>query len=147
MPQTPTVRSLQDWLRLQLIPNTLGLVFPAGTKPPWEVPVRDRGVPAALEQPLAPVGSQQCATYGYGDPEEPGWARRVAAASREWHWALPPPRTPRTPHCWDCPHRWDGPPSPSAFSSLRSLYMSVRKRLLTRVDLPSPDSPGTGAEE
>lgn len=34
------------------------------------------------------------------------------------------------------------PPSPSAFSSLRSLYMSVRKRLLTRVDLPSPDSPG-----
>lgn len=31
---------------------------------------------------------------------------------------------------------------PSAFRNLRSLYMSVRKRLLTRVDFPSPDSPG-----
>lgn len=30
---------------------------------------------------------------------------------------------------------------PSAFKSLRSLYKSVRKRLFTRVDLPSPDSP------
>lgn len=32
--------------------------------------------------------------------------------------------------------------SPSALSSFRSLYRSVRKRLWTRVDFPRPDSPG-----
>ena len=38
-------------------------------------------------------------------------------------------------------HHFNQQGSPSAFSSFLSLYRSVRKRLLTRVDFPRPDSP------
>lgn len=36
-----------------------------------------------------------------------------------------------------------GAHSPSALSSFRSLYKSVRKRLWTSVDFPRPDSPAS----
>lgn len=94
MPQALTVPNLPEMLRLQPIPNKPGLVFPVEIKSPWGVPILCRGVPIALERSQVPVGSWQHNTCHFRG----AWLGRESGCSPQEHpWALPLPRSPRTP--------------------------------------------------